>query len=286
MATKYTTLAIAYDFDGTLAPGNMPEHSFIPALGLTSKKFWEEVKKLAQNNDMDEILAYMHLLIKKAQSKDLNITRQAIVGHGKGLVFFDGVEDYFDRITNYGRERHIKIEHYIISSGLKEVIEGTKIGKKFKHIFASSFLYDANGVAIGPAVAVNYTTKTQFLFRINKGIFNCWDNQTINRFAPTEERPVPFKNMVYLGDGETDVPAMKMISYQGGDAIAVYDKKKRATKKRRPAKEIAEELIQHGRANYAVPADYAENSPLDQLIKAIIDRAAANASAKKYRELK
>ena len=286
MGKKYTPLAIAYDFDGTLAPGNMPEHSFIPELGLTSKEFWDEVKELARDKDMDEILAYMHLLLKKARSKDLPITRQAVVNHGKGLTFFDGVENYFDRITEYGRERMIRVEHYIISSGLKELIEGTTIGRKFKHIFASKFLYDVNGVAAGPAAAVNYTTKTQFLFRINKGIYNCWDNQAINKFTPEEERPVPFRNIVYLGDGETDVPAMKMVTYQGGDAIAVYDRKKRANKEKRSAKEIARELIQHKRANYAVPADYTENSPLDQLMKAIIDRTAANVSAGKSGTLK
>jgi len=279
MGRKHTKLAIAYDFDGTLAPGNMPEHSFIPALGLTPTEFWTEVKKFAENNDMDEILAYMHLLLKKSQGNDIPITRAAITNHGNGLTLFDGVENYFDRITDYGRDRQVKVEHYIISSGLKEVIEGTTLGDKFEQIFASKFLYDVNNVAIGPAVAVNYTTKTQFLFRINKGILNCWNNEEINKYMPIEERPIPFKNIVYLGDGETDVPAMKMVAYQGGDAIAVYDKKKRVTKGRRSAKEIAEELVKHKRANFAVPADYADNSSLDRLIKAIIDRAAANAKA-------
>lgn len=282
---KYTSFAIAYDFDGTLAPGNMPEHSFIPTLNKTKSEFWAEVKQQAKAQDMDEILAYMHLLIKHAKAQDVPVTKKCIIDHGKGLQLFPGASDYFDRITEYGRERQVKIDHFIISSGLREIIQGTEIAKKFKAIFASGFLYDVHDVAIGPAIAVNYTTKTQFLFRISKGIHNCWDNAGVNKFITESERPVPFSNMIYLGDGETDVPCMKMMKLRGGSAIAVYDQTKRASRIRTSPKQVAEKLIEEDRADYAVPADYSEGGNLDTLIKALIDRSVAQGIADKYRKV-
>jgi len=169
MTKKHTTIAIAYDFDGTLAPGNMQEHSFIPSLGINASAFWEGAKKLARENDMDEILAYMQLMLQKAAVKNLPIRKKDFEDHGRRITFFDGVESYFDRINKYALEKGITLEHYIISSGLREFVQGTKIAGHFKYIFASGFRYDSNEVATWPALAINYTNKTQFLFRINKG---------------------------------------------------------------------------------------------------------------------
>ena len=269
-------MAIAYDFDGTLAPGNMQEHSFIPDLNLSKQDFWREVKTMAKDQDMDEILAYMFLMIQKANSAGVQILRKSFRKHGKDIEFFDGVRDWFPRLDNYARDRDVKLEHYIISSGLREMVAGTPIASRFKYIFASGFAYDQNDVARWPALAVNYTTKTQYLFRINKGILNSFDNHQINKFVPDEEREIPFSNMAYIGDGETDVPCMKLLKHQGGCAIAVYNPKKRRSKNRPSAKDIASQLLDEKRADYALPTDYTEEGPLYLLMKAFIDRVAAS----------
>lgn len=263
-------VAIAYDFDGTLAPGNMPERDFIPALKLKPTQFWKKVKAHAKAHDMDEILAYMDLMLQEARAKQVKINRQAFIDYGKSLTFFPGVEGWFKRINAYGGKLGLDIKHYVISSGLREMVAGTKIAKHFEFVFASGFRYDVHDVAEWPALAVNYTNKAQYLFRINKGIPNSWDNSTINKFMPHAERPVPFENMLYLGDGETDIPAMKMLTYQGGRAIAVYPPNKKG------AKENAIRLVEkEDRADAAVRADYSEGKPLDKAVKATLDEIAA-----------
>ena len=282
MKKKLATIAIAYDFDGTLAPGNMQEHSFIPKLGIDAKIFWEEAKKLARLNDMDEILAYMQLMLQRATNEGLPVRKKDFEDYGKEISFFDGVEGYFDRINKYALEKDVKLEHYIISSGLREFIHGTKIAHQFKYIFASGFRYDSNEVATWPALAINYTNKTQFLFRINKGIQNSYDNSEINKYTPAEKRPIPFSQMIYIGDGETDVPAMKMIKYQGGTAIAVYNPKIRAKKDKPAPKQNCEDLITQKRADYIAPTDYSDGSILDGLIKSIIDKIHAEIVLKNY----
>ena len=265
-----TRVAIAYDFDGTLAPGNMQEHSFIPALGLDKNEFWAEANTLARENDADQILTYMQLMLRKAEQKRIAITRSALEEHGRKIRFFNGVETYFDRMDHFAKEYNTCIDHYVISSGVREIIQGTSIAKYFRYIFASGFIFNAEQVAEWPALAINYTNKTQYLFRINKGIMNSYDNSEINKFIPYDERPLPFNRMIYVGDGETDVPAMKMIKYQGGKAIAVYDPDKQGSPDNPSGREICEQLILDDRADYIAPADYSENSPLDKIIKSLI----------------
>ena len=282
MAKKLIKVAIAYDFDGTLAPGNMQEHAFLPSLGIDPKSFWGKTKKKAKENDMDEILAYMQLTLEEARTKNFPIRRSDFMQYGKGIEFFEGVETYFGRINLYAKEKGVIIEHYIISSGLREFVKGTKIAKYFKNIFASGFEYDASGVAVWPALAINYTNKTQYLFRINKGINNSYDNYEINKFMPEKERYIPFEQMIYIGDGETDVPAMKMIKYQGGKAIAVYNPKIRAKKNKKSPKQICEDLISQNRADYIAPANYSDGSELDKMIKLIIDKIHLESELKKY----
>lgn len=284
MVKKMNRIAIAYDFDGTLAPGNMQEHNFLPALGIDPKIFWGKAKKKAMEHDMDEILAYMQLTIEEAKNKGFPIRKSDFINYGKNITLFEGVEDYFERINDYAKKKGLIIEHYIISSGLREFVKGTKISKNFKYIFASGFEYDANGVAVWPALAVNYTNKTQYLFRINKGINNSYDNQEINKFMPEDKRHIPFEQMIYLGDGETDVPAMKMIKYQGGKAIAVYNPKIRAKKNRKSPKQICEDLVIHNRADYIAPANYSENSELDKVLKLVIDKICAEIELIKYKK--
>ena len=274
MARKLPRLAIAYDFDGTLAPGNMQEYDFVPAIGMTKKAFWKEVGELAEKHNADGILMYMKHMLDKAEAAKVPVRKADFVNFGRSVTLFEGVADWFDRINAYGRERGLKVEHYIISSGNREMIEGTPIARKFSAVYASSFIYDHNGVARWPALAVNYTTKTQFLFRINKGVLNVYDNSKINEFVPAEERPVPFNNMVFVGDGDTDIPCFRLVKDQGGHAIAVY---RPSTK---GAKGKAEKLVKDGRVNFIAPANYGEGSDIDTMVKAIIDKVSADEALK------
>ena len=283
MAKKLQRSAIVYDFDGTLAPGNMQQHSFIPKLGIDSNSFWKEVKTTAKENDMSEILAYMHHMLKKANEKGIPITKKAFVEHGKGMPLFPGVQEYFKKISDYARSKGLIVEHYIISSGLREILKGTSINKEFEMIFASAYMYNANDVAEWPALAIDYTTKTQFLFRINKGIKNAWDNESVNKYMPDDERPMPFNRMIYLGDGETDIPAMKTVSLNGGKAIAVYNPQTN-TKAGKKSKKITQELVSQGRANYVAPADYSEGSSLYKIIQLCIDSMAAEVELQSFKK--
>lgn len=254
--------AIMYDFDKTLCTRDMQEYSFIPGLGISADVFWAEAGKLA-GKGMDPILAYMYLMLKKARDADIPIRRENFVSLGHDIGFFPGIDEWFDRIDQYGRERGVAVQHFIISSGLKEIIEGSRIRDKFTKIYACEFHYDANGVADWPLISVNYTTKTQFLFRINKGVLDGTDSDALNRYVPEEDRPVPFRNMIYIGDGLTDVPCMKLVKANGGHSIAVYGKNNRKK---------VEELLVDQRVDFLAPADYGPGKDLDVLVKRIIDR--------------
>jgi hypothetical protein len=262
-------MAILYDFDGTLAPGNMQEHGFIPAIGVTPEAFWTESFELAREQDADTILAYMRLMLGKAEAAGVRITRESFRAFGSTLELYPGVEGWFARINSYGRSRGVGILHFIVSSGLREMIEGTSIAGEFQRVFASGYMYDSSGAAVWPALAVNYTTKTQFLFRINKGSLDVFDNTTINKRIPREERPLPFSNMVYIGDGETDVPCFRLTEGEGGTAIAVFEPGDAE------AEALARRILAEGRASIAAPADYREGGVLDASVKAIVDAIAA-----------
>ncbi len=262
-------MAIAYDFDGTFAPGNIQENSFIPAIGMKKNEFWQKNKERAEKHEADEILSYMTFMLERAAASDVPVRRKDFAEHGKTVELFPGVEAWFDRINAYSRERHVKLQHFIISSGIKEMIEATRIGKKFDKIFASSFAYDANEVARWPALAINYTTKTQYLFRINKGSLAVHEHGIINEYVRHEDRPMPYTNMVFIGDGDTDIPCMRLVRDQGGHAIAVYQPNSHKKKSR------AEKLITDRRADFIAPADYSEGKALDGIVKAIIDKVAA-----------
>jgi phosphoserine phosphatase len=271
MARKMLPMAICYDFDGTLAPGYMQEYDFIPALGVAPGAFWAESHALAERSDADTILAYMRLMLKKAGEAEVSVTREAFRAFGSTIKLFPGVEPWFSRINAYALSKGVKVEHFIISSGLREMIEGTRIAAEFARIYASGFMYDENGVAVWPALAINYTTKTQFIFRINKGSPEVYDNTRINKYVPKAERPLPFANMVYIGDGETDIPCFRLVKQEGGYAIAVY-------RPRKPeSKALTERLLVEGRANLIAPADYSEGSVIDSSVKAIVDRIEATA---------
>ena len=204
------TIALIYDFDGTLAPGNMQEYDFIPAVGKSNKEFWHDANQLAEEQDADMVLTYMARMIQEARSKGLSLRREAFQESGRRVTLYKGVREWFARINAYGAARGIRILHYINSSGLKEIIEGTEIAHEFRRIYACSFLYDIDGVAYWPAVAVNYTNKTQFIFKINKGVESVFDSKLVNQYIEEDKRPVPFRRMIYVGDGTTDIPCMRL----------------------------------------------------------------------------
>lgn len=263
---KMIPMAIAYDFDGTLAHGNIQEYDFFPALGMTSKEFWSEANELEIKHQADKILAYMNLMIQKANAKQLPIRKEDFTKYGKSVELFEGVETWFQRINAYAKQQDIDLKHYIISSGIKEMIEGTPIAKEFNKIFASSFMYDHHGVAFWPALAINYTTKTQYLFRINKGSLDVCNHTDINRYIPENERPLPFEHIIFIGDGETDIPSFRLVKDQNGHAIAVY-KPKMAN-----ARAQSQHLIDEGRVNFIAPACYKEGSEIETMVKAIMDK--------------
>lgn len=268
MPKKLIPMAIAYDFDGTLSPGNMQEYDFIPKLGMKSKEFWTHVNRMAKDRDADLILAYMFAMLDKANKADVKIQRKDFKEYGAKIQLFPGVLDWFDRINDYAKTKGVRIEHFVISSGIREMIEGTPIYRKFRKVYASGFMFDQYDVAEWPALAINYTTKTQYLFRINKGSLDIHDNSVINKFVPMQERPVPFSNIIFIGDGETDIPCMRLVKDQGGHSIAVYGSK-------RSAKQNALKLINEGRANLAATANYSAGSALENAVFAIIDRVEA-----------
>lgn len=272
---KKATVALIYDFDGTLSPGNMQKYGFIQAAGLDAKTFWEKNNKMKESQDASEILCYMKLMIVEASHKGLQLTKNSLKEYGKAVELFRGVKEWFELINAYGKSKEVIIEHYINSSGLKEIIEGTQIAKEFKHIYACSFFYSPEGKAEWPAVAVDFTAKTQFLFMINKGIRYVKDNKKVNEFKPDIERPIPFRHMIYFGDGETDVPCMKLIKQQGGRSIAVYNPSKRAKKA------AAEKLIAENRVNFVCPADYSKDSEIYKVVTTIIDKIKSDYEFKK-----
>ena len=260
------TVALIYDFDGTLSPGNMQEYDFIPAVGKSNKEFWNDANILAETQDADPVLTYMARMIQEAQSKGLSLRREAFQESGRNIVYYNGVEGWFPRMNAYAAERGIRLLHYINSSGMKEIIEGTSIAHEFKHIYACSFLYNVDGIAYWPAVAVNYTNKTQFIFKINKGVESVFDTRDVNRFMEENKRPVPFSRMIYFGDGTTDIPCMKLVKNFGGHSIAVYNPQEEGQRS------VLNDLIRDNRVNHVCPADYSDGSEIDIVVKTIIDK--------------
>ena len=262
------TIALIYDFDGTLAPGNMQEYDFIPAVGKSNREFWSEANDLAEDQDADPILTYMARMIQEAQSKGMSLRREAFQASGRNITYYEGVKTWFARMNSYAEERGFKLLHYVNSSGLKEIIEGTSIAHEFKHIYACSFLYNVNGIAYWPAVAINYTNKTQFIFKINKGVESVYDTKKVNEYMEENRRPVPFKRMIYVGDGTTDIPCMRLVKNFGGHSIAVYNPEDKGKRKEMNT------LIRDNRVNHVCPADYSEGSEMDTVVKTIIDKIA------------
>lgn len=267
---KRPIVALIYDFDGTLSPGNMQEFGFIQAIGKKPVEFWQESDEIALGQDASNILSYMKLMFDEAKKAGIKLRREDFKSFGASVELFPGVTEWFRIINEYGNSKGVKIEHYINSSGLAEMIEGTAIAKEFKRIFACSFLYNKEGEAEWPGVAVDYTAKTQFLFKINKGILSVRDNKKVNESKAEDNKRIPFPHMLYFGDGETDVPCMKIVKMFGGNSIAVYnpDIKKKVN--------VAKKLLRQQRVNFITPADYTKGSRTYQVVCAIIDKIKAD----------
>lgn len=265
-------IAIMYDFDKTLCTKDMQNYGFISGLGMETGAFWDYTNSIQFKENMDSILAYMYAAINVAKKNSVPLKRSWIQEYGKAIEFFPGVIDWFERIREFGKENGVEIEHYVISSGMKEIIEGTVISKEFKNIFASEYLYDEKGEAVWPKTAVNYTNKTQFVYRINKGVLDVSNDADLNKSMPDDSKRVPFQNMIYIGDGLSDVPCMKMMKSYGGKSIAVYQQ----------LDDKVKDLLKKGRVDYIYPADYREESGLDKTVKDIIKQMAI--SDKLYEE--
>ena len=267
---KKAIAALIYDFDGTLSPGNMQEFGFIQAVGKTAGEFWTMSDEIAKGQDASNVLSYMKLMFDEARRSGIRLERDRFRSFGKDIKLFEGVEQWFSLVNAYGKSVGVTVEHYINSSGLKEIIEGSPIAPEFKHIFAGSFIYDENGEAVWPGIAVDYTAKTQFIFKISKGIFSARDNKRVNASMAEDRKRIPFTNMIYLGDGDTDVPCMKIVGMFGGHSIAVYNPDnphKKAT---------AGKLRRQGRVSFALPAVYTADSPAFRVVKAILDKIKAD----------
>lgn len=277
---KKPIVALMYDFDKTLCTKDMQEYGFIPELGMSPNDFWGEVNRLTDDEEMDNILAYMYLMVEKCREKKIRVTKEKFKELGKGIQYFDGVESWFERINDICKAIGARVEHYIVSSGIKEIIEGTTIVQKnyFKKVYACEFMYDYNDIIQWPKFAVNYTAKTQFLFRINKGVLDIDSKsaEKLNSYTPDKDRRIPFQNMIYIGDGLTDVPCMKLVKSNGGQSIAVYDQAK--------GRSAAQDLLSANRVNYCVPADYSEGSDIETIVIAIIKKIQAVSEMQTYIE--
>ena len=257
-------VAILYDFDKTLCTRDMQEYTFIPSVGMEPHEFWAESDKLAKTEQMDTILSYMYCMLHFSDLCGKPIHRESLYACGEHVEYHPGVEGWFERINAYGDKVGVQVEHYVLSSGLKEIIEGTSIARYFTKIFACEFMY-VDGVAVWPKMAVNYTGKTQFVYRINKGVLDISNNADVNNSKPEEERRVFFPNMIYIGDGLTDVPCMKLVKQSGGHSIALYQPS---------SLEVATPLLKHSRVDWMFEADYTEGSELDIAMHLILDKLA------------
>lgn len=263
---KQKTIAMVYDVDGTLVPGDIPNYKMIPAFKQTPNEFWEKCQDFSRETECDDILAYFRLAMLEAQKNGISLSKAFLNECGKGTPTFDGLDTWFARVNAYGEKLGVKIEHYIISAGMGEMVETTSFAPNMKKIFASEFVYDENGNAVWPKRIINHTAKTQYLFRISKGMLQATNSQDVNERL--ESKPIPFNQMIFLGDGLTDIPAMTIVQERGGASLAVYNPS--SMKK----KELAKQLMYEGRVSAAIPADYTEGKMLERFVKSAIFKIA------------
>ena len=263
---KRTKVALVYDFDETLSTTYMQDYFLIPELGMKACDFWKAANTWSAENGVDQVTGSMYYFTKTAAQKGIHLTRENLACCGEFVVYFKGVEEWFERINKYGRRLGLDIEHYIISSGYEEIIEGCSIRKFFKEVYGCSFAYNEEGLPVWPAKVVNYSEKVQYLSKINKGLGK-FDDKAVNEYTPDDKRRIPFTRILYFGDGMTDIPSMKMVKDHGGTAIAVYKPHSRH-------KEKAIKLLKEDRVNFALAADYREDKEIDRVVKTILNKIA------------
>ena len=261
METQAPIIAFLYDFDKTLCTTDMEDYAFIPSLGYTTAEFWGKANAFGWENRMDGLLAYMYTMIQECAAQNIKLDRAFLNHCGESIQLFPGVREWFARINAFGESLGVQVEHYVISSGLREIIEGSGIAQEFREIYACEFYYNENGDACWPKLDVNFTNKTQFVYRINKGILDVSRDRELNDSMPDDSKRVPFTNMIYMGDGLSDVPCMKMMRAYGGQAIAVYQASNR---------QGVEKLLADGRVDFIFPADYREGMELDRTVRDIL----------------
>jgi hypothetical protein len=260
------TIALVYDFDGTLSPQPMQEYTVLPKIGIEPAKFWETVNREARETESDAMLVYMRHIIEALEREKVDVKRADFAAMARQIEYFPGVSTWFTRMNAYVKRRsrgQVKIQHYLISAGQREILDGVSIRKHFKRIYASEYHFDHHGVATFPKRLVTGTQKTQFLFRINKGVEDV--NDSIDEHMPEALRPIPFPNMIYLGDGMTDVPSMAITKKNGGFAVAVYDPKKEH------ARATCTKLLDAARVDYIAEADYRKDSKLSRRVQLLLD---------------
>jgi len=264
---KRPIVALMYDFDRTLATQDMQNFSFIPSLGMTPAEFWKETELFCHKYDTDRILGYMYVMIEQAKKHGIQMTRKFLKDQGANVEFYRGVTTWFKRINEYADSKGLKCEHYLITSGNKEIVEGTSIVKEFAQVFGCEYAFDdKTKLPIWPINMVNYTQKTQYFFKISKGVYKNHEDQKVNEKTP--KRRIPYRNMIYFGDGMTDVPIMILVKNNGGTSIAVY---------KQGDQEKVTSLLEDGRVNFICKADYSENRELEKIVKLIIDNVAIQA---------
>ncbi len=263
---KNTVVAMVYDFDETLSTTYMQDYVLIPELGMTPKTFWKKANQWSVDNGADQITGSMYYFMKKARDKNVRLTRENFAYCGTLVKYYKGVEQWFDRINAYGAQLGLKIEHYIISSGYEEILEGTSIRKYFKDVYGCCYAFGNDGTPVWPSRVVNYSTKVQYISKINKGLGKL-DDKLVNEYMEDSKRRIPFPRIIYFGDGMTDIPSMKLVKTRGGNAIAVY-------KPKSAHKEKAIKLLKDDRVNFALPADYSEGTAIDTVVKTILDKLA------------
>ena len=265
METQAPIIAFLYDFDKTLCTTDMEDYAFIPSLGYTPAEFWGRANAFGWENRMDGLLAYMYTMIQECAAQNIKLDRAFLNHCGESIQLFPGVRDWFARINAFGESLGVQVEHYVISSGLREIIEGSGIAQEFREIYACEFYYNENGDACWPKLDVNFTNKTQFVYRINKGILDVSRDKELNDSMPDDSKRIPFTNMIYVGDGLSDVPCMKMMRAYGGQAVAVYQDSNRAG---------VEDLLAKGRVDFIFPADYRDGTLFDETMKNIVRKIA------------
>lgn len=266
---KKPIVAILYDFDSTLSVSDMQNFGFIPSLGMTPKDFWGATTKFSEDTGCERTLSYLYMMVKLTKEKGIHMTKEWLGEMGKNIEFFPGVLTWFKRINDYGKEHGVRVEHYLVSSGNKEIVDGCKIAHEFKVAYACEFLFDKAGDPTWPKLAINYTQKTQYFFRISKGVYDATDDVGVNEKKP--DRRIPYSNMVYIGDGMTDIPAMIIVKNNGGKSIAVYPEGK---------EDKVQGLYEDGRVNYVCKANYNSNSEIEKVLQLIIQGVAINESLK------